>query len=226
MSDIINNDNLNFLKFNNGMTIYKTICKDMLISKNEIIINFDSLKLPNDNIISLYWKFHNFNYKISGMEVIINNNTLRMREPNYFTLLQPYQHLPNMINTGDEEHDYIYMYSFAIFSSNIFNYNPYAKINKLSFHILTNDDILINELSTFELVVQTELNPNNLPEDLEILKIDSFDFIFENLPVNLKKIVLSKSYDEINLIKKCFPKIPFGCKIVDLFDNEIILSNN
>ena len=47
--------------------------------------------------------------------------------------------------------------------------------------------------------------------------------IFENLPYNLKKIIICKNYDNINLIKKIFPKIPFGCKIVDVFDNEIIL---
>ena len=77
-----------------------------------------------------------------------------------------------------------------------------------------------------ELVVQTLVNPNNLPDDLEILEISEIyttDMIFENLPYNLKKIIICKYIHNINLIKKIFPKIPFGCKIVDVFDNEIIL---
>jgi nitrate reductase NapAB chaperone NapD len=226
MSKIIDNSELKFLKFNNATTIYKAIDTDTLKSKNEILIDFDLSALTDNKIIALYWKFHNFNCRIAAIDLACDNTKFGLRNATYFSLIIPYQHLAHLPNDDNEENNNLYMYSFAMHCSEIFIRDVFAQINKLSLNIFITDDIKINENSMIELVVQTKVNSNNLPEDLEILEIPDLiavNMIFENLPYNLKKIKLCKNYDNINLIKKTFPKIPFGCKIGDVFDNEIII---
>jgi hypothetical protein len=226
MSKIIDNSELKFLKFNNAITFYKAITPNSLISKNEILIDFDLSALIDNKIIALYWKFHNFNYTISAIDLVFDDERLGLRNAEYFSMVQPYHHLAHLPNDENEENNNLYMYSYGVHCSEIFIRDSYAQINKLSLNILISDDIEINENSMIELVAQTKVNPNNLPEDLEILEIseiNAVDMIFENFPYNLKKIKICKNYDNVNLIKKTFLKIPFGCKIVDIFDNEIII---
>lgn len=221
METIINHQELNFLKYNNSFTICKKITNEMIISPNKILINID---LPNDKINCLYWKFHNINAKINGIGVSKNFCVDKLlREPLYFTTIQPYQHLLHLINDNFGKNDYIYMYSYSLYCCHdIFVYDTYAKIDVLSFEVQFENELKLNGNEFIELVVQIQLNPNNLPNDLEILEIRNLSMIFENLPTSLKIIKIIEDYTDLE-IKKYFPKIPFGCKVINHLGKELEL---
>jgi hypothetical protein len=222
MQTIINNQKLKFLKFNNAITINKNITKDMLTSQNNISINFDLSDLANYKFMCIYWRFHNFTSIIEGIG-LKSSNTIdtNLRNANYFTLIQPYQHLPELINGDVNECDDIYMFSWSLHCTEIFNANTsYVKLNNLTISIFSRDEIELHSDTSIELVVQYQVNSNNLPQNLEILELDNLSMIFDNLPVSLQEIRLTRVFTETQ-IKNSLPKIPFGCKIIDYYNEHI-----
>jgi hypothetical protein len=109
----------------------------------------------------------------------------------------------------------------------VFRYNSYEVIeDSIEFKIKKhNNKFNINYNSSIEIVIQYEVNPNNLPDDLEILKLDEFEMVFVNLPLTLKKIIIDdySIYNSLKKIKQCLPKIPFGCLIENSLGQEITL---
>lgn len=158
METIINNSNLKFLKFNNSITTNKHITKDLLKSQNEISINIDLPNLPNEKILSLYWKFHNFTSNIEGIAIkLANNFTTVFKNVAYYTLLQPFTHLPYNIDDGIDKMNAIYMCSFSFHCAEIFDVNTlYIKSNYVAIRILTSEiinDTDFNSNPSVELVV-------------------------------------------------------------------------
>lgn len=226
MCSLIDNQNLPFLKYNNSQSIKKLITENMII--NDILsIKIDKNMLSSNKILALYWKFHNFNLVKTGTTYLIDSfERMECRESNYFTLIVPYSNgLINKINL-DPTDEQVHMYSFAEDLQSIFCYNSHEiikesielKIKKI------NDKFKINSDSSIEIVIQYEVNPDNLPNNLEILELDRFEMELKNLPLTLKKIIID-DYDEdysVDKINKLL-KIPFGCLIENKFGQEIIL---
>lgn len=61
---------------------------------------------------------------------------------------------------------------------------------------------------------------NNIPSTVEILIFDFLTMRLPNLPVTIKKIKIMHPHS-LKRINYYFPKIPFGCKIVD--ENDLII---
>jgi hypothetical protein len=225
METIINKHYLHFLKFNNAVTINKYITYDMLKSQNEISISLDFPKLVNDKIMCVYWRFHNFISNIEGIG-LKSSHTIdtKIRDTHYFTQIQPYHQLPELYNDFDDEKNSIYMFAWSLHCTDIFNANiSYAKLNNLTISILSKDNIELNNDTSIEFVVQYELNPNNLPQNLEILELNNLSMIFDNLPTCLQIIKITKKEYSNTQINNCLPKIPFGCKIINSYEEEIQL---
>lgn len=226
-SDIINEPTLHFLKYNNSITKTKKITKDMLKSNNELFITFDLIDLPNDKIIAIYWKFHNTNIEDAAFSLNTNYNKSLLKELNYYSLIKSYHYLGKMLNDDvNDKNNYIFMDSFSLHPTSILKENDsfLKKDVSLSLLIKKDDDFIINDNSYIEYVIQYKLNIDNLPDDLKILEISlsELERPFRNLPIGLEKIKI-KYFVDMNLINKFFPKIPFGCKIVNKLDEEIII---
>lgn len=226
METIINNSELQYLKLNNAITLQKKITKEMLKMQNMISINLDIPKLPNDKILCIYWRFHNFETKIKAISIDFENcfPKNKFNEKNYYTLVQPYDSLPNNINDNIDESKQIFMYTFVFNCTHVFDENyTYVNFSNITLNILTDDNVNESEFnndSSIEFVVQYKLNPNNLPNDLEKIKIYKLSMVFENLPINLKKIEINEDCTN-ELIMKYFPKIPLGCEIINQYGIKI-----
>lgn len=230
METIINDPELHFLKFNNSITKTQKITKEMLNSKNELFINFDLSNVPDNKILAIYWKFYNLDIENCYFLLCYDNYFNNYREFNYYSLIKSYQFLDKMLN-GDEvnKNNYKFMESFALHPTEIFEMNNSSLRNDVSINLKVKnekDDFVINENSYIEYVIQHKLNFDNLPENLEVLKIYDLDRIFTNLPIGLRKIIIYNKHNyftNVEKIKECFPKIPFGCKIVNEIGQEIYL---
>jgi hypothetical protein len=152
METIINNYHFDFLRFNNSQTFNKIISNDMLKSKNKINLIFDLTELSNKKIMGFYWKFHNFDSKIIDIQTL--NNQLGYRNVNYYTLIQPYQQLPHLINDNIDEKDHIYMQAFCFHITEINNMSGYISVDRLDMSILTENEVHLNNDTWIELVVQ------------------------------------------------------------------------
>lgn len=144
-----------------------------------------------------------------------------MKDIAYYTFIQQFLQLRNLFNFDIDKHEYIYMYSFTSFCTEIFNKNMsfYYNKNNISLKILIDDNIKLNEKISIEMVFQTMVNPDNLPLDIEKLEIDNLSMTFNNLPHGIQIIKLLTEFSEEE-IKKAFPKIPFGCKIIKCYGLE------
>lgn len=226
-SDIINEPILHFLNYNNSLTKTKKITKDMLKSNNELYITFDFTDLSSDKILAIYWKFHNTNIEDAAFSLNTNYNKSLLKEFNYYYLVTSFQFLDKLLNENENnKNNYIFMNSFSLHPMSIFK-EKHLFLRKdvlLSLLIKKDDDFIINDNSYIEYVIQYTLNIDNLPDDLKILEIclSELERPFTNLPIGLEKIKI-KNLFYMNLINKFFPKIPFGCKIVNKFDEEIIM---
>lgn len=227
MNTIINDTALHFLNFNNSITQKQKITKDMLNQNNELQINFDKSKIPNDRILAIYWKFYNLDIKDCGFLLSLNNKCNNyFREFNYYSLIKSYQHLDKILNDNEKNgNNYIFMESFAMHPTSIFKNNDSFLRNDVSLSLLVkkDDNFVINENCYIEYVIQYKLDIDNLPDNLKILEICLFELErpFTNLPIGLEKIKIM-DYVDVKLINKFFPKIPFECKIVNNLDEEII----
>ena len=63
---------------------------------------------------------------------------------------------------------------------------------------------------------------DNIPSSVEMLIFSSFMTILLNLPTTIKKIKIMDSRCSLEKINYYFPKIPFGCIIVDKKDSIIV----
>lgn len=226
-TDIINEPTLYFLKNYNSITKTKKITKDILKSNNELFITFDLKDLPNDKIIAIYWKFHNTNIEDAAFSLNTNYNSSLLREFNYYSLIKSYQFLDKILSDDEnDKNNYIFMDSFCLYPTSIFKENDsfMSKDVSLSLLVKKDNDFIINDNSYIEYVIQYKLNIDNLPDNLKILEVSLSEIVrpFTNLPIGLEKIKIRDLVD-MNLINKFFTKIPFGCKIVDKFGEEIII---
>ena len=62
---------------------------------------------------------------------------------------------------------------------------------------------------------------NNIPSTVEILIFEHVNFQLANLPTTIQKIKIIYPYYSLDKINYCFPKIPFGYKIVN--KNNLII---
>lgn len=221
MSTIINNNKLQFLKYNNTEIFNIGLTNDMLISNNKMSINIDVSKCKNKKALSFFWRFHNFYNEIDSIKLL--NDFIR--NANYYSMIKPFANLPYTIN-DDNNYDNIYSDFFSSHSYNIFGKNSFLNLELLEHNIINitisfKNEFKINENSTLEFVIQHEIEPNNLPIDLEILELNELYFVFDNFPLNLKKIKLLKNFS-LDKIKNSIKKIPFGCVVEDMYGKQII----
>lgn len=224
-TDIINEPILHFLNYNNSLTKTKKITEDMLKSNNELYITFDFTDLPSNKILAIYWKFHNTNIEDAAFSINTNYKKTILRDFNYYSLIKSFQFLDKILNENEnDKNNYIFMDSFSLHPMSIFKENDLFLKNDVSLSSLVkkDDEFIINDNSHIEYVIQYQLNIDNLPDDLKILEVylSELERPFTNLPIGLEKIKIKKLVD-MNLINKFFPKIPFGCKIVNELDEEI-----
>lgn len=152
MEPIIDKPELYFLKLNNSLTINKKLTFDMLKSKNEISLCFDLSNLPNNKILCVYWRFHNFYSEIKGIQT--QNSPFGYKSPDVFTVIEPFHQLPNLINDTVEKRNHIYMQSFCFHCMETTKNTGYISTDKFEMLVLTYNDVQLNDESTIELVVQ------------------------------------------------------------------------
>ncbi len=229
MTSIIDNPSLSFLKYNNSYSRTKSITKNM-IADNILLLKFDMSMFYGKNLLSVYWKFCNLDMEDTHISI---SNTNYYKDTNYYAHITPVQDCLAM-NYNSNINDYIYFLNFTfenpryIFSELDFVfekdfYNDFKLRIKKS-----KSKLKINSNSSIEIVFQYRINPNDLPYDLEILRIYWIDRIFENLPSTLKKIIIDDTrYDNpcaywLEYLHSHLKKIPFGCSIVNRFNISLL----
>jgi hypothetical protein len=227
MTSLTDNPGLPFLKYNNAQSITKVITEDMI--NNDILSIKLNAKMFNSNkMMAIYWKFNNFNMENTGITIFKDSlERISYRTSQHYSLVVPFLIGELNQNNLDSANNPVYILSFTSDVLSVFCYNSYEVIeDSIEFKIKKrNDKFKINYNSSIEIVIQYEVNPNNLPDDLEILKLDDFEMVFDNLPLTLKKIIINdySIYNSLKKIKQCFPKIPFGCLIENRLGQEITL---
>jgi hypothetical protein len=164
MNTIISHPELKFLNYNNSYTIHKKL--NILDSKTyELVLQKNIDFNICENFICFYWKLYNLNEKIQAMKLSFNDYQFSIfREPNYYSLVQPFQHLPYNLNDDIEEKNYIYMLSQCFHPTEIFKKSGYTanSINTIKLEIQLEEDIKNKDVD-IEFVIQHLINPNNLP---------------------------------------------------------------
>jgi hypothetical protein len=224
MDPIIDNKHLAHLKYNNAQTFIIDITYDMVNKDSELEIKLDAGKFNSNKILGLYWRFKNVDLEGCGFALTFDSKEIvNYRNESYFRLIVPYQFLPHDINDEVEPNDSIFMCSIGLRPTEVFNRSSFCSIGSLLELKIKNceNNIKINKNASVELVIQYQINPNNLPYDLEILRITSFDYFFDNLPPTLKKIIIYMDKYRVEDIKKHFSKIPFACIVLNNINQKI-----
>ena len=213
MSSIIDNKHLSHLKYNNAQTFIINITENMISEDSVLKIKLDAEKFNSIKFLAMYWRFKNVEIEGCGIALTFGpEENMKYKNESYFRLITPYQFLPHDINDEVEPNDSIFMWSIGLHPTEVFNRSSICSIYSSLEMKIKND---FDKDASVELVIQYQINPNNLPCDLEILKITSFDYFFDNLPVTLKKIIIDMDKYTVEDIKKHFSKIPFGCLVVN-----------
>lgn len=116
------------------------------------------------------------------------------------------------------------MDTIALYNINLKNIKFPLKLKNLILSDLTDLNCkLSEELSS--LTMNSKINVDSLPLSLKVIIFEQLpQVVTTNLPLFLERIQI-KSYNEYykNKLITMLPKLPYGCKLIDKYNNEIIL---